>query len=613
MRVPLWPLAALLAACFVAPPTDVRLHADPGLLDLARAELRAGVPMASLRLGNVGTDCVRVETVHLEGEAADVLSVAPPRPGRVLRPGDVLELAVRVERAPFHTISGRSAVVVAYGAPRGVDGCGTDDGAAGVLSVPIVAGLPALCDADGDGHLAQVCGGLDCDDTDPAVPAPFEVCNGVDDTCDGRVDVDAVDAPTWYVDVDGDGFGDPEGAVAACEPPEGHVADATDCDDADARVYPGAVETCDGVDEDCDGEIDEGFVRYRYHPDADEDGFGDLLTSVFACAAPPGHLRDGSDCDDDDPAVNPDADEICNGVDDDCDGRVDLDPVRGPSWYEDGDGDTWGAGAAVIACDQPEGWVARPGDCRDDLPDVYPGAPEYCNDIDDDGDGGEPMPDEDPGAAAYGHDLDAVRAGLADDAPVDGTPYFADDDGDGYGDDAIRTVSCTPVEGYVTLGGDCDDGDPDVNPGRAEICDAVDQDCDGLIDDGPNVCPCPVVHRGDSAYGLCDLATSWGLARTACQSAGYDLAWIDDAAEDTWLRGQVRSVSTGPWWIGLNDRETEGRWVWANGAAPTYTGWAAGRPNTGLNLQDCAQIGSVNGWSDALCLNFQPFVCKAAP
>jgi len=84
-------------------------------------------------------------------------------------------------------------------------------------------------------------------------PAAAEVCNDTDDDCDGGVDEDAADASTWYLDKDSDGFGDPATEVAACTAPTCFVADPTDCDDTSADTSPDAAETCNGVDDDCDG------------------------------------------------------------------------------------------------------------------------------------------------------------------------------------------------------------------------------------------------------------------------------------------------------------------------------------------------------------------------
>ena len=144
---------------------------------------------------------------------------------------------------------------------------------------------PALNEADGDGDGVTSCDG-DCDDADPANhPGNTEVCDGQDNDCDGLVDGDdgdvVPDVP-WYLDADGDGFGDPSQVEYACDAPPGYVADATDCDDGDVDSYPGAPEQWyDGIDQDCAGD-----------GDYDQDGDGDDAEAYG-----------GTDCDDLDPAV----------------------------------------------------------------------------------------------------------------------------------------------------------------------------------------------------------------------------------------------------------------------------------------------------------------------
>ncbi|MCB9793567.1 MAG: FG-GAP repeat protein [Alphaproteobacteria bacterium] len=186
---------------------------------------------------------------------------------------------------------------------------------------------PVATDADGDGHVALEDGGDDCDDDDAGVnPSAEEACGGGDEDCDGQVDEGAaVGASDWYPDADADGYGDAAGLVSACAAPEGHVAQAEDCDDGDPEVRPGAEEGCDGVDEDCDGRVDEAVDGApTWYEDGDGDGYGYAQTTVEACEAPSGYVADRWDCDDGDGRVHPNADEVCGDLtDNDCDGLLD--------------------------------------------------------------------------------------------------------------------------------------------------------------------------------------------------------------------------------------------------------------------------------------------------
>lgn len=193
-------------------------------------------------------------------------------------------------------------------------------------------------DADADGHgspidTTEACADLapagyvasptDCDDFNVSVnPGAPEQCNELDDDCDLAVDEDAVGAPTWYLDADGDAAGDVSESVVSCEQPSGYAFEPNDCDDHDARVNPWASETCNGKDDDCNGTVDDPSVlpSETYYADADGDGYG-AGDPVRACRLPDGHSVNDLDCDDSARSVAPNATETCeNGIDEDCDG-----------------------------------------------------------------------------------------------------------------------------------------------------------------------------------------------------------------------------------------------------------------------------------------------------
>ncbi len=389
-------------------------------------------------------------------------------------------------------------------------------------------GDPSSATAACEAPAGYIPNGTDCNDASAAAfPGADEVCDGVDNDCDGTVD-DGVTG-TYYADADGDGFGDPASGTVACEQPVGHVTDNTDCDDRVSAAFPGNVELCDEVDNNCDGTVDEG-VTTRYYADVDADGYGNAALPQDACSVPTGYAVDGTDCDDNTSAVNPGVAEVCNTVDDDCDGTVDEpDATDARTWYADTDGDSYGNGAtAVVACESPAGHVLDGTDCNDAQAASFPGNAEVCDEVDNDCDAavdedvttayyvdadadgfGNPatrldacaMPSgyatdntdcddarasSNPAATEYCNSFDDDCDGTVDEADAaDAVTWYNDADRDGYGDASSATVSCTAPSGYITENTDCLDTSAVSYPGATEICDGLDNDCDGTVDDTP--------------------------------------------------------------------------------------------------------------------------------
>jgi len=359
--------------------------------------------------------------------------------------------------------------------------------------------VAAALDEDRDGYTTAA----DCNDGDPAVsPSAQEICDGLDNDCDGEVDEGV--GVTFYSDGDGDGYGDAATTIEACSQPAGHVANATDCDDADPTTYPAATEICDGLDNDCDGETDED-VSEAWYADADGDGFGDADALAYACDAPTGHVADATDCDDESAETFPEAAEVCDERDNDCDGETDEGARE--TFYEDSDGDGYGVSTNTAeACEAPSGYVGSHGDCDDSDARVHPAAEESdCADprdyncdgsvgyADADADGWaacEECDDADsgvhPDAAEICSEVDEDCDGLIDeDDPdlIDATTWNIDYDGDGYGSDSYTTEACEQPSGFTADSDDCDDTDAAINPDALEVCDDADNDCDGDTDD----------------------------------------------------------------------------------------------------------------------------------
>ncbi|MFN4254236.1 MAG: MopE-related protein, partial [Saprospiraceae bacterium] len=286
--------------------------------------------------------------------------------------------------------------------------------------------------------------------------------------------------PTHWADADGDGFGDPAQPAPVCTQPTGYVSNNLDCNDANPNIKPGATETCNLIDEDCDGTVDDGFDMFTYYADADGDSWGSTTVTVLACVAPPGYTYLGYDCNDANATVHPYAPELCDSLDNDCDGDIDEGAVL--YFFLDADADGYGEGFGysqnfVQACSQPAGYAPIFGDCDDANPDIHTGAAEVCNGLDDDCDGGT-----DEGVGQW---------------------FYADNDGDGYGNSFYSQFACTAPSGYVSNFDDCHDGNADIHPGAPEICvNNLDDDCNGTIDINPDISPASPLICGNGSLTL---------------------------------------------------------------------------------------------------------------
>lgn len=408
------------------------------------------------------------------------------------------------------------------------------------------AQLAARLDLDGDGISRPA----DCDDDDATIGGEEQ----------------------WFVDEDGDGYGS-SATVARCPGSSGISAVTGDCDDADAAIFPGAPETCNLLDDDCDTVADDGVEPPTWYLDGDGDGYGADYASTRACTAPDGYIARNGDCNDLDVTLNPETE-----------------------WHPDRDGDGYGDPDDVtLSCQPPEGLLRDASDCDDTRADVSPDAVEACD---------EARTDED-------------CDGLADDEDVEATGkrvWYADADADGYGAAAETDEACHEPPGYSDNRQDCDDADDavttdcrwvKVSAGRTHTCglrhSGVVQ-CWGSNGFGEGVVPPGTfVDVAAGTWGSCAITRSGALA---CWGSGTYGA--PDVPPGTYIEVSMATSAA----CALAEDGSISCWGRAAPAAPEGTGL------TSVSLSQSAGCalgsdGTVTGWDAAGSLP-GPFVATDA-
>jgi hypothetical protein len=555
-------------------------------------------------------------------------------------------------------------------------------------------GNPAISVSNCGQPAGYVANNTDCDDSNATInSSATEIADNIDNDCDGLTD-EGFAILTWYLDNDQDGFGGIDSVLSILSPGANYVLIDGDCNDQDLSINPNASEICDGIDNNCDGLIDNGLTFFTYYADADLDGFGNINDSLVACSQPTSYVLNNADCDDSNASINPGATDVpVNGIDEDCNGvdapliplllglyeftqasacpvtsisvsnqptgatfgnfgtqnticspaanvfnnsgwnltqnldstefnefsiqasdcktlnldriafnhrcsgtggtptwiirssldnysstiasglsgnnnNVNLDDTvflnssfqgisqvtfrfyitgigqTGSTWrmdnvsvygnilsltpqlyYADGDGDGYGNPLVdSLACSIPQNFVLDNTDCDDANDQINPLTVWY---FDNDGD---QIGDSSLTFVGCNSPVGYVlSAGDCDDNNIQISGpiiYYVDNDGDSFGNDSTAQSLCqNPGIGYVTLGGDCNDSDSLINPNANEICDGIDNDCDGNIDNGLNFITYYSDTDGDG-FGT-------GNGQSLCQNPGNGFVTVGGDCNDT--------------------------------------------------------------------------------
>ncbi len=195
-------------------------------------------------------------------------------------------------------------------------------------------------------------------------------------------------------------------------------------------------------------------------------------------------------------------------------------------------------------------------------------------------------------------------------------PWYLDSDDDGYGDPETTVDACEAPEGYVANDLDCDDGNAQLNPDATELCDMIDNDCDGLVDEwsaANTQCDgCRMAAVGESVYHICtDQKYLFESGRTRCQERGGDLVILETKAENEAVFGLVDDGLLS-WLIGLSDTEDEGSFVWVDGSPlqEQASSWSENEPNDSMMAEDCVVLTNLGTWNDITCTSPRSIICE---
>ncbi|MBK9018011.1 MAG: putative metal-binding motif-containing protein [Saprospiraceae bacterium] len=310
-----------------------------------------------------------------------------------------------------------------------------------------------------------------------------------------------LDGVVLYEDADSDGYGNPNVSTNGCLPAPGYSVNSGDCDDNDPLEFP----------------------NQEWFEDEDDDGYGHGPATV-QCERPGSDwylsselIATGGDCDDNDPLEFP-----------------------GQTWYKDHDGDDYSDGTSLVTCNRPPDYyiaselIATTGDCNDINPFEYPGQTWYLdNDGDDYSNGTNLVQCEYPGAGWYrATQLIATSGDCDDNDPLEfpGQTWHLDNDGDAYSNGTSITQCLRPVGNYFPgiSSGDCNDADPTINPGEQDLCDNIDNNCNGITDEAPCGSTCALAK---------EIVALPFVYNGTTENAGNDYD-DDDGCQHTWMTAE---------------------------------------------------------------------------